>query len=110
MKLRSGMEIPVDGIAIHASGLSCDESAMTGESDELKKENHAHCHTRKREFLEEHPDPKDQNSHSIPSPIILSGTAVQAGEGSMLVAVVGPDSCVGLIMGKLNQSVEATPL
>ena len=32
------MNIPVDGIIIKASGVACNESAMTGESDELKKE------------------------------------------------------------------------
>jgi len=33
-----GMAIPVDGIVISATQLSVDEAAMTGESDEMKKE------------------------------------------------------------------------
>ena len=32
-----GMKIPVDGICLEANELKCDESAMTGESDHLKK-------------------------------------------------------------------------
>lgn len=37
------MNIPVDGIIIHGSGVSVNESAMTGESDELKKESLENC-------------------------------------------------------------------
>ena len=33
-----GMAIPVDGVVIQATQLSVDEAAMTGESDEMKKE------------------------------------------------------------------------
>lgn len=33
-----GMANPVDGIVIQATQLSIDEAAMTGESDEMKKE------------------------------------------------------------------------
>lgn len=33
-----GMAIPVDGLVIQATQLSVDEAAMTGESDEMKKE------------------------------------------------------------------------
>jgi len=32
------MNIPVDGVVIKSSGVSCNESAMTGESDEAQKE------------------------------------------------------------------------
>jgi P-type E1-E2 ATPase len=38
LKIQAGMDVPVDGIAIMASGVLANESAMTGESDELKKE------------------------------------------------------------------------
>ena len=32
-----GMAIPVDGIVLQATQLTADEAAMTGESDEMKK-------------------------------------------------------------------------
>jgi len=32
------MDVPVDGLIVKASGIMSNESAMTGESDELKKE------------------------------------------------------------------------
>lgn len=38
IKIKAGMNVPVDGIVIRASGVACNESAMTGETDELKKE------------------------------------------------------------------------
>jgi len=37
------MNIPVDGVIINSSGVSVNESAMTGESDELKKESLDFC-------------------------------------------------------------------
>lgn len=38
INIEYGMANPVDGIVIQATQLSTDESAMTGESDEIKKE------------------------------------------------------------------------
>ena len=38
MRIRAGMNIPVDGIVLKSSGVCNNESAMTGEPDELKKE------------------------------------------------------------------------
>lgn len=35
--LSEGMEIPADGYVIHADELTTDESAMTGETDPVKK-------------------------------------------------------------------------
>ena len=40
-------------------------------------------------------------THDLPSPIMLSGTTVQTGEGWFLVVVVGVNSCVGKIREKL---------
>jgi P-type E1-E2 ATPase len=38
LRVTSGMEIPVDGLLIRGSDILCNEAAMTGESDEVKKE------------------------------------------------------------------------
>jgi P-type E1-E2 ATPase len=46
VKIKSGMNIPVDGIVITSSGVAVNESAMTGESDELKKEAPEICRQR----------------------------------------------------------------
>ena len=38
VQVKAGMDIPVDSILLAGSGVTTDEAAMTGESDELKKE------------------------------------------------------------------------
>ena len=106
------MNIPVDGIILNAKGVTCNEAAMTGESDDLKKDTLESCKLRQEEKDAEnayHKDPK-KNPHDIPSPIALSGTQFATGEGWFLVIVVGKHSCVGKIMAKLEQRVEMTPL
>ena len=40
------MNVPVDGIIIKSSGVMSNESAMTGESDELKKDTFENCKMR----------------------------------------------------------------
>lgn len=53
----------------------------------------------------------EAHSHSVASPIMLSGTNVITGEGMMMVIVVGDDSCLGKIRSKLAQDEDGpTPL
>ena len=49
IKIKGGMNVPVDGIALECMGVTCNESAMTGESDELKKDTLVNCLIRKEE-------------------------------------------------------------
>jgi magnesium-transporting ATPase (P-type) len=112
IKIKAGMNIPVDGIVLKASGIQCNEAAMTGESDDLKKDTQDACKLRQEEKDAEnayHKDPK-KSPHDIPTPVLLSGTQFATGEGWFLVIVVGKMSCVGKIMSKLEQKVETTPL
>ena len=78
IKIKAGMNIPVDGILLKASGVLCNESAMTGESDELKKDTLENCLLRKEEKDSELDFNKDMapkgTPHDLPSPVILSGT------------------------------------
>lgn len=53
VKIKAGMAIPVDGILVRASGVACDEAAMTGESDEVNKEVMKGCLAKYEEFLED---------------------------------------------------------
>ena len=48
-----GMAIPVDGIVLQATQLTVDEAAMTGESDEMKKETLPTCLSRLADKKEE---------------------------------------------------------
>ena len=71
-----GMNIPVDGLCFQAVQLTCDESAMTGESVELKKDTVAACRNRQAEIAAEQPklaapNEKDkERRHLLPSPIM----------------------------------------
>jgi len=71
IKVKNGMNIPVDGVVLVGIGIMSDESAMTGESDHLHKESMAKCLQRRSEHEAES---SDNNPHSVPSPILLSGT------------------------------------
>jgi P-type E1-E2 ATPase len=76
VKIVAGMSIPVDGILIKGSGVATDESAMTGESEEMIKDSLKGCLKKHKEVLEDEKitQKMDRTSHSIPSPILLSGT------------------------------------
>ena len=116
IKIRAGMNIPVDGVIIHSSGVQCNEAAMTGESDELKKDTLENCLLRKEEkdvelgIANPVEGAKKGHPHDVPSPVVLSGTQFATGEGWFLCIMVGDESCVGKIMAKLEQRVETTPL
>ena len=101
-RIKAGMSIPCDAILLPgATGVTVDESAMTGESIELKKETPDTCDARKGELEAENPDDKRDN-HDVPSPILLSGTQIQTGEGWFLIVVVGKNSCMGKIQEKIG--------
>jgi magnesium-transporting ATPase (P-type) len=104
------MDVPVDGIVISASGVLANESAMTGESDELKKEPFEACMSKRKDKLAELGGKKG-GSHDVTTPVLLSGTQISTGEGWFLAVVVGKNSCDGKIKAKLEQnSDEMTPL
>ena len=48
--INEGMEIPADGILVQANQISTDESAMTGESDPIKKNVLKVCIKRKEQI------------------------------------------------------------
>lgn len=113
IQIKTGMSIPADAILVKGTGVTSDESAMTGESIELKKETMDQCEIRLEEKLEEEKfsgSEADRTSHDIPSPVLLSGTQIETGEGWFMVIVVGKNSCVGKIYAKLSQEIEETPL
>jgi len=107
-----GMAIPVDGLVIAATQLSVDEAAMTGESDEMKKEILKVCLNRLQEKQAEGQKEGGEltRTHELPSPLILSGTNIAGGEGRFMCLMVGEESCLGQIIAKLVVKPEVTPL
>jgi len=101
--LNYGLVIPVDGLVINSSQLQTNEAAMTGESDERRKEPLNVCLERRNERgLVDLKKVDKTESHFLPSCIMLSGTDVAAGTGKMMTLMVGENSALGEIMKKLE--------
>ena len=110
MILTEGMEIPADGYVIQAAELTTDESAMTGETDPVRKDTLANCLLKMNEVIQEG-GKNSAGRHDVPSCIIMSGTRILNGEGKMIISVVGDSSCVGKISALLRQQdPDETPL
>lgn len=99
--LSEGMEIPADGYVLEAAELSTDESAMTGETDPIRKTTIPLCIAKRDEIIKEG-SKNTAGRHEVPSCVILSGTRILTGEGKLLVIVVGDSSCVGKISALLR--------
>ena len=110
IKVVNGMNIPIDGVVLQGNGIMADESAMTGESDHLAKETLEKCLQRQQEH-EESNKTAENTHHDVPSPVMLSGTTVQTGQGWFVCIVVGDNTCEGQIMASLDERPnEDTPL
>jgi P-type Ca2+ transporter type 2C len=83
--LEAGDAIPCDGVLVHYDGLDVDESALTGE-------------------------PEDINKDSDSDPFLLSGCTAIAGSGRYVAIAVGKNSQWGVIKSHLEKEHEETPL
>ena len=90
-----------DVILIEGNGIKMDESALTGESDAMKKEKFEKC----KELL-------DNGEKKLPSPLILWGTNCVEGSGKGIVIAVGEHSQKGIIRRTVDNAQEnsQTPL
>ena len=90
-----------DVLLIEGNGIKMDESALTGESDAMKKEKYERC----KELL-------DSGEKKLPSPLILSGTNCIEGSGKGIVIAVGEHSQKGIIRRTVDNAQEnsQTPL
>ena len=90
-----------DVLLIEGNGIKMDESALTGESDAMKKEKYERC----KELL-------DAGEKKLPSPLILSGTNCIEGSGKGIVIAVGEHSQKGIIRRTVDNAQEnsQTPL
>ncbi|KAG0201269.1 hypothetical protein BGX28_005842 [Mortierella sp. GBA30] len=123
--LEPGDVIAADGIYLGGHNLKCDESAMTGESDavkkvtfeELRKLEEAEAAAQNgqeskiqtnHEGIEVIAEPQ-HGLHGI-DPFIISGSKVLEGVGLYVVTGVGPNSFHGRTMLSLRTEAEDTPL
>lgn len=109
-KVESGMTIPCDSILIEGIA-EIDESAMTGEIDPINKSILNVCLDRKSILLTK--KKSITHHHEVESPILLSGTQVNNGDGSALVLLVGVNSENGKIRAAIDSNKsneEGTPL
>ena len=90
-----------DVLLIEGNGIKMDESALTGESDAMKKEKLEKC----IELL-------NKGEKKLPSPLILSGTNCIEGSGKGIVIAVGEHSQKGIIRRTVDNAQEnsQTPL
>lgn len=90
VRLNAGDKVPADGLMVDGSDVSCNESALTGESDEKKKSI----------------KPVAQGGDIF----LISGATVSAGYCHMLVTAVGENSRWGRTKAKLVVETSDTPL
>ena len=90
-----------DVLLIEGNGIKMDESALTGESDAMKKEKLEKC----IELL-------NKGEKKLPSPLLLSGTNCVEGSGKGIVIAVGEHSQKGIIRRTVDNAQEnsKTPL
>ncbi|KAI8982515.1 PMCA-type calcium-translocating P-type ATPase [Pilobolus umbonatus] len=120
LHLEPGDIVCVDGIFIEGHNLKCDESAATGESDAVRKQNWQMCArlAQKEKSLSSEYGAKNQKvapkppteSKGMPDPFIISGSKVLEGVCTYMVTSVGPNSYYGRTLMALRSEPESTPL
>jgi P-type E1-E2 ATPase len=93
IKIEQGMKIPADCILLDGIDISCDESAMTGEPDQMEKS-----------------AVTESNYEYNPDPFLLGKTLVAQGQGTAMVCCVGVNSRSGQAEEKLQTEEDQTPL
>jgi len=91
--LRAGCRVPADGVILSCTGLSCDESMLSGESAGVEK------------YPAKKPDIADEKS------FVYMGTMVTRGKALMRVRSTGDSTEMGKIAGMLGSiTSQPTPL
>jgi magnesium-transporting ATPase (P-type) len=87
------MRVPADCIVLESMDIHTDESAMTGEPEQMEKTAIT-----------------EMNYESNPDPFLLGKSLVASGQGLAMVCAVGNNSRSGMAEEKLNTEEEETPL
>ncbi|KAI9497073.1 PMCA-type calcium-translocating P-type ATPase [Zychaea mexicana] len=119
LHLEPGDIVAVDGVFIEGHNLKCDESAATGESDAVRKQNWETCYRQMQGANNDYAGGSDLKKPAAPAggehkantdPFILSGGKVLEGVCTYLVTCVGTNSYYGRTMMALRSEPESTPL
>lgn len=87
------MKLPADCILISGTDIATDESAMTGEPEQVEKA----------------PVTESSYEHN-PDPFLLAKTLIESGQGIAMVCAVGSHTRSGMAEEKLSIEEEETPL
>jgi len=110
-RFTDGQDIAADALMFDARDLLSNESALTGEPDDIRKGGVNDCLERKAQVELDDDFKKDTpDAHAVPSPILLSGTSVVGGEGWGIIVAVGSRSVLGKIFSLIEQESPQTPL
>jgi magnesium-transporting ATPase (P-type) len=102
-----------DILLIEGNGIKMDESALTGESNAMKKEKYEKCMELLQASINSKKGEKSKlDEKDLPSPLILSGTNCIEGSGKGIVIAVGNHSQKGIIRRTIDNAQEdnKTPL
>jgi P-type Ca2+ transporter type 2C len=99
LHLEPGDLVPADGVFISGHNVQCDESSVTGESDQKRK-------TAGDEVMAQI---EAGASVSKLDPFIISGSKVLEGAGTYLVTGVGVHSIYGKLIVAVTDDTEVTP-
>lgn len=109
VRIETGKTIPADAILIDGKDVEMDESAVTGESNTMKKIPYTECLSKIEYIKARHPEDLEKHT-AVPSPVLLSGTKVFKGTGLYMVIVVGKISFMGELKESMEGEQEETPL
>ena len=96
IKINYGEILPADMLLVEGNGIKIDESALTGESNSVKKNSYEKC-------LEE----LERNEKNPSSMILLSGTNVIEGTGVCIAIAIGEHSQKGIIRGTIDNALSS---
>ena len=101
IKINYGEILPADMLLVEGNGIKIDESALTGESNAVKKNAYEQCL-----------DEMEADEKNPSSMILLSGTNVIEGTGKCIAIAIGEHSQKGIIRGTIDNASEdnKTPL
>jgi Ca2+-transporting ATPase len=105
LRFQTGDILPVDGLLLDGYNVKADESSQTGEIDQMKKS------TVDATFAQIASASGPLSLKAQGDPILLSGSKIVDGNGTMIVTAVGIHSTYGSIMMSLRDGdTELTPL